>query len=387
MTGPALQLPPDLASPPAAGLRLPRSRRVLMTVDAVGGVWRYAVDLASALKSWNVEVVFAGFGPRPTERQVREAESVGRLVWHDAPLDWMVEDEAELDRVSGLIAETAGRFGVDIIQTNLPSQASGLAVSAPVVTATHSCVVTWFNAVRNCTVPAAWSWHIRRNLRGFLSADAVVAPSRAHARLTQRCYALPSEPSVVHNASRPRLSSGRRSNRALAAARWWDEGKNAAVLDAAAASARTPVELAGPLIGPGGGSRTLCSAVHLGVLDHDRLRELMARRTIFVSPSLYEPFGLAALEAALSGAALVLADIPTYRELWDGAADFVAPHDAEGFAAAIDALASDHRRRQRQATAAQRRARDFAPATQAEAMLDVYEDAVRRRSGSAALAG
>ncbi len=383
----ALQLPADIAASPAGRLNFRRTRRVLMTLDAVGGVWRYALDLAGALKPWNVEVVFAGFGPSPSEQQVAEAESVGRLVWHEAPLDWMVEDEKPLDRLPRLIAETADRFGVDLIQTNLPSQACGLTVPVPVVAMTHSCVVSWFRAVRNSAVPESWSWHIRRNLRGFLGADVVVAPSRAHARLTQACYGLPSQPVVVHNASASRTSVGRRFNHALAAGRWWDEGKNAAVLDAAAASARTPIEMVGPLNGPRGQSKALHGACYLGSLDNGRLRNLMARRTIFVSPSIYEPFGLAPLEAALSGAALVLSDIPTYRELWDGAADFVAPYDAAGFAAAIDGLAQDHRRRQHVAAAAGRRARDFGLARQAQAMLDVYDDAVRRRAGSSALAG
>ena len=56
----------------------------------------------------------------------------------------------------------------------------------------------------------------------------------------------------------------------------------------------------------------------------------MARAAIFVSSSVYEPFGLAVLEAAGSGAALVLSDIPTFRELWDEAALFAPPGDAAG---------------------------------------------------------
>jgi glycosyltransferase involved in cell wall biosynthesis len=38
----------------------------------------------------------------------------------------------------------------------------------------------------------------------------------------------------------------------------------------------------------------------------------------------YEPFGLAVLEAAQAGMALVLSNTPGFRELWDGAALFVA---------------------------------------------------------------
>src|SRR5919206_320241 len=39
--------------------------RVLMTTDAVGGVWIYTADLAAALDRHGVDVVVAGMGPRP----------------------------------------------------------------------------------------------------------------------------------------------------------------------------------------------------------------------------------------------------------------------------------------------------------------------------------
>jgi glycosyltransferase involved in cell wall biosynthesis len=76
----------------------------------------------------------------------------------------------------------------------------------------------------------------------------------------------------------------------------------------------------------------------LGSLSMVDLREEYAACGLFASAALYEPFGLAALEAAHAGTALVLSDIPTHRELWDGAAVFVPPRDAEGFAACCAAL-------------------------------------------------
>ena len=60
------------------GLTMP-PRRILMTIDAVGGVWRYAMDLAAALRSESVETVFAGFGPAPSAHQRAEAEAIGTI--------------------------------------------------------------------------------------------------------------------------------------------------------------------------------------------------------------------------------------------------------------------------------------------------------------------
>ena len=54
----------------------------------------------------------------------------------------------------------------------------------------------------------------------------------------------------------------------------------------------------------------------------------------------YEPFGLAVLEAAQAGMRLVLSDIPSFRELWDGAATFVASRRADLLPALRHALAA-----------------------------------------------
>jgi glycosyltransferase involved in cell wall biosynthesis len=113
----------------------------------------------------------------------------------------------------------------------------------------------------------------------------------------------------------------------------------------------------------------------------------MRRAGILASPSIYEPFGLAALEGALSGAALVLADIPTYRELWDGCALFAPMDDAAAFADALDAAASDARLRQHLAQRARRRALEFSPGAQAERVLGVYDEATRLHSSPLAMAG
>ena len=64
----------------------------------------------------------------------------------------------------------------------------------------------------------------------------------------------------------------------------------------------------------------------------------MARASIYAMPARYEPFGLSILEAGLSGCALVLGDIPSLREHWEGAAVFVAPDDRDALRSAIARL-------------------------------------------------
>lgn len=346
----------------------PPPRRVLMTLDAVGGVWRYALDAAAELRAGGVEVVLAGFGPRPVPEQAAEA---AELVWIDRPLDWMADDERDLADTAEALARLVRDSGADLVHLNLPSQAAGLAVDVPVVVVAHSCVATWWAAIRGGELPETWRWQRRLTGAGLRRADAIVAPSQSHAAAIEACYGPLSPIHVVPNATRPALCRGK-APIVAAAARWWDEGKGGPLLDEVAARTAWPVVAAGATEGPNGAAFAFAHARALGPLSGDEARTLLAGAAIVVSPSRYEPFGLVALEAAAAGAALVLADIPTYRELWNGAALFADPRDPDAFATAIDALVADPPRRALLGEAAAARAAAFSPARQIERLLAAY---------------
>jgi glycosyltransferase involved in cell wall biosynthesis len=72
----------------------------------------------------------------------------------------------------------------------------------------------------------------------------------------------------------------------------------------------------------------------LGGVDDEGLKWLYEQCRLFVFPSLDEGFGLPVVEAALSGAPMVLSDIPAFRELAPGAA-FFDPTDTAAIGAAI----------------------------------------------------
>jgi glycosyltransferase involved in cell wall biosynthesis len=77
----------------------------------------------------------------------------------------------------------------------------------------------------------------------------------------------------------------------------------------------------------------------LGPLPSDDIADLYAAADLFVFPSTWETFGLAAVEAAMVGLPLVVSDLPVLREVLqvDGAEPvaFADPYDAEGWCAAI----------------------------------------------------
>ncbi|UAX98395.1 glycosyltransferase family 4 protein (plasmid) [Ensifer adhaerens] len=348
-----------------------------MTVDAVGGVWRYAMDLASAAQSMGIEVIFAGFGPPPSVEQADEARRIGTLEWVPAPLDWTATAEQELTLVPWLLEKLVTQHSVDLLHVNLPSQAVGIHEDIPVVAVSHSCVATWFQSVRGTPPSPDWFWHKRLNSEGFKRANVVLSPSASHAASLVRCYGAIERIVVVHNATRCSCRNPQKQHFVFAAARWWDDGKNGAVLDAAAGRIVWPLIMAGACTGPDGQGITFDHANSPGELSHPEVTKLMSRASIVVSPSIYEPFGLVALEAARVGAALVLADIPSYRELWDGVAVFANPHDPAAFADAVNAFIVDPSRTIDFARRAQIRSTDFTIEAQRDGVLNAYRQAMR----------
>ncbi|TDW35799.1 glycosyltransferase involved in cell wall biosynthesis [Rhizobium azibense] len=343
-----------------------------MTLDAVGGVWRYAMDLAAGLRGRGVEIVFTGLGPAPSATQTGEAKALGQLVWLDAPLDWMATNRAEISVAPAEISQIARDYGVDLLHLNLPSQAAGIDTPLPVVVVSHSCVVTWFAAVRGTPVPPEWSWQRDANCEGFDRADAVLSPSRSHADALRAAYGLIPRLRVIHNASRVGSDQRPKNIFVFAAGRWWDEGKNGAVLDRAAAAMPLPVIMAGSCVGPNGQRLKLNDAHERGPLPYPKTIAMMQRAKILVSPSVYEPFGLTALEAARCGAALVLSDIPTHRELWDGCALFFDPHDPQSLAATCMHLGEDEQLRNELVVRSLERSRAFRLERQAASVLETY---------------
>jgi glycosyltransferase involved in cell wall biosynthesis len=98
----------------------------------------------------------------------------------------------------------------------------------------------------------------------------------------------------------------------------------------------------------------------LGYRDHPDTLAAMARAAIAVMPSRWqEPFGLTALEAMASGAALVCSPRGGLPEVGGDAVIYADPDDPAAFADAILALANDPARRAALADAGRKRARRF----------------------------
>lgn len=322
------------------------SPRVLMTADAVGGVWTYALDLAAGLAERGVHVVLAVLGPAPTAVQAAAAQQVGvDVLATELSLDWAAGVScAEMKAAAAAVALLAGETRAHLIHLNSPMLAAAGGYRAPVLGACHSCLSTWWKAVKDGPAPESLRWRAQLLRQGMLACDALVAPSAAFARATAEAHETP-PPFVVHNGRRrppPDAFEPPRETAVFTSGRLWDEGKNVRVLDAAAAMTALPIRAAGPLQEPAGPGRAAFENLELlGQLGSFEVREQLRAHRIYASAALYEPFGLGVLEAAQAGCALVLADIPTFRELWDEAALFVPADAPAAFATAFERLAAE----------------------------------------------
>jgi glycosyltransferase involved in cell wall biosynthesis len=338
-----------------------RDIRLLMTADAAGGVWTYTLETARALAGRGISTTLAVLGEPPSESALREAQATAGLTIEltDLPLDWTASSSLEVTHAGEQIARLARRIGADLVQLNAPALAATASFPVPTIAVLHSCVATWWEAVHgHAALPPDLEWRAKLTRAGLARVDAAIAPSQALAEQAQRIYALPTAPMVIRNGRSPAIGApaAARDIPVLTAGRLWDGGKNIAALDRAAAHLPFRVSAAGPLRGPNGASVEFSHLHWLGKLEPEALRDAMARSAVFVSPALYEPFGLAVLEAAQAGCALVLSDIPTFRELWDGAALFVAPSDPHALRNALNTLIADTALRTGLAAAAEERA-------------------------------
>ncbi|WP_239017735.1 glycosyltransferase family 4 protein [Sphingomonas aracearum] len=353
-----------------------------MTADAVGGVWQYATDLARALAGEGVSVLLALLGPPLSADQRRTAEELRgvTLIETGLPLDWLCDGPAPVLAAGARIAELARAEGVDLLHLNSPALAAAAPSGLPTVAVAHGCVSTWWQAARpGQPLAPEFTWHAALMREGLHAADVVAAPTMAYARTVRRQYGLRRTPAAVHNGRLPLVATEVMPTEVFTAGRLWDAVKRTALLDGVAALLPVPFDAAGTLTAPHGET---VAPLHLrasGAVSETVLAAHLAARPVFVSAAGFEPFGLAVLEAAAAGCPLVLSDIAGFRELWDGAAVFVAGDDPRRWADAIEAVRTDPAERHRLSAAAVERAVRYTPAAMADATLRLYAEALDAR--------
>ena len=352
-----------------------------MTADTVGGVWTFAIDLAQALGEEGIEVALATVGGPPTPAQRSDAREVAPLGVFESSfrLPWMDEPWDDVRNAREWLRGLASQLGPDIVHLNDPVHASR-AYDAATVAVGHSCVLSWWQSVKNEPAPPGWNRYQRAMAQGLATADEVVAPSRSMLSALQRYYGLRSGWVIPNGRNGTHLSPGSKEEIVFAAGRVWDPAKNLMALDELARGLTWPVYVAGEQRHPDREMGAGASHMHLlGCLPSRAVAEWLTRASIYAFPARYEPFGLSVLEAALAGCALVLSDIPTLREQWDGKAVFVQLDDPGTLRLATEALIQDPHLRQTLAMRARRHALSLTPRRMALSYSRLYAELLTRR--------
>ncbi len=363
--------------------------RLLLTTDSVGGVWTFTRELSEGLLRSGCDIALASVGPSPSHSQnawvTRMQSAWGKRFQFsrvDAPLEWMQDNELAFDAAPALQA-IAGCFEADLIHSG-QYFAGALEIGLPVVLTAHSDVFSWAASCRAQPLgDTPWLRRYRTVVNaGLAKASAIVAPTRWMLDALAENFVLPATRQVIPNGRSAFPACGpTRTLQAVTCGRLWDEAKNVGLLGCI--EAPMPLFVAGETAHQGAALlEQLGSALLLGPLSEAELLALLHRSAIYICTSTYEPFGLAALEAALCGCAVVANDIAPLREVWGDAALYFS--DASSLSALLQQLAIDsHLLSDFQLRSATRAAR-YTPEAMTAAYLALYEECVRVREVSRA---
>ncbi len=341
--------------------------KILMTCTAAGGMWTYAVDLLRELGALGCELDLAVLAGELDEARRIEASRLTNVVVHEAP-----RAAGEGRRREWLAALVADR-GPDLLHVN--DFASGARPwTVPVVLVAHD---------------AAPGGRAEPVVEAVDRADHVIATSAAGLRELLAQYpeadAEGREAVIRHGIDPRRWPVGQRREPFVLAAGDLDDRD--AQLHSLLRTARA-IEHRVVIAGAGKRARNPSAdgqppnVLLPGPLTRERFAAYCRRAAVYTHPGRSAPFGLAVLEAALSGCALVLADIAPLRELWDGAARFVEPGDESALAESLATLLGDTEEAARLAVAARARALRYGARRMALAYIAVYANVLDQRSAA-----
>ena len=354
--------------------------RILITTDVVGGVWQFTHDLAAGLLREGSSVALVSLGGSPTAEQADQCARLRSEYRNNfqyescpVPLEWMQENHGAYFDAVPLLSRIARDFAADLVHAN-QFCFGAFPLDIPKIITAHSDVLSWAEACRSEPLEnSPWLRQYRRLVAdGLKGASAIVAPTqwmlnalRKNFPLRIRCEVIPNGRTLAPTAP------GERQLRAITAARLWDEAKDVRMLGDV--SAPVPICAAGQVQhGSASAPASLGSVRLLGRLSQEELLDFFRQSAIYICTSRYEPFGLAPLEAAHCGCAVLARDIPSLREVWQDAALYFS--DAQSLSALLDQLADDSAL----LVAAQERSFARAQSFTAEQMLAAYRNLFAR---------
>ncbi len=313
--------------------------KILMTTDNIGGVWTFALDMARGLKKYNIEVVLAVIGEPLTESQKLELDGISYRHFK-AKQEWMDNPWNNVYASGKWLLWLKELENPDIMHLN--SYTLGcLEWNIPVIVTLHSCVLSWWEAVKNEQAPASWNLYREHVKAGIQSADMLTAPSNFMMEAAEKNYGTFRNKKIIYNGRNAhQFIRGKKEKIVFSMGRTWDEAKNIKLLVKAAETIDYPVIIAGKISSDE--VKNLPSNVSLpGQLNQRQVAGWLSKAWVYALPAKYEPFGYSFLEAAFSGCALVGGNIPSLNEIWSTSMTYTHTNDAGQLAQIINDLMSN----------------------------------------------
>jgi glycosyltransferase involved in cell wall biosynthesis len=371
--------------------------RLIITTDAVGGVWQYTATLADGLaEQYNAHVMLVVCGRPPNSAQLeglrlgsRPKGGMVQMEHADVPLEWEGATHRLYEAARQHILDLALRWGAHLVHANEHYLGEMGVSGMPVVVVSHSDLCSWRAHVLSEVAPVVDQAYTHRLRSGLAAAAAVVAPSLMVAEALGRWYSYSGVVRLIANGVGPHKTGFPvvRSLDVIMVGRLWDNAKNLACFAGMASGMPDHVCVAvGDTVGPQGPIDVGASSYvqFVGALSHADVRAYMSRSRVFVSAAFYDPFGLAAVEAAMAGCSLVLSDIPSYRAIWADCAAYFDPSNSHALRRQVEAMLDDENSRAAMAERAAQRAREL---YSAERMTTSYMALYQRLAHRHGLAG
>jgi glycosyltransferase involved in cell wall biosynthesis len=320
---------------PANNLAAKVRREVMRILQVIhdrerGGVQTLAATIGQALIQQRVTMETAYLYPcasTPALAKLAYALRMARIIWRGG-YDTLIAYQSTASILVGIVGTLAGCRLRVVHQTCTPSEAP-----LPLRLMDRLAGTLGFyssNIINSATTWAAFARYPARYRRAMILIEyGVDVPVATYSREETRArFALPASAPVLLNVDR--LAAQKNQDTLIRALACLPQAH--LVIAGDGPQHETFHDLAGTLGVDG--------RLHmLGAVPEADVADLYAAADLFVFPSNLETFGFGAVEAAVTGLPMVVADLPVLREvLCAGGAEpvsFVAPFDVEGWISAI----------------------------------------------------
>jgi glycosyltransferase involved in cell wall biosynthesis len=354
--------------------------KVLMTADTIGGVWTYAIDLCKGLQKYDIAVHLLTMGKLPDGQQRKQVQELSNVTLYesDYKLEWMPDCWDDVAKAKQWVQSIYEKVKPDVLHFNNYGQTTGT-WDCPVITVYHSCVQTWWKAVKGENAPQEWDQYKALVNKALAGSNMVVAPSASILEQAKHIYGTLRHVKVIYNGSQNKgYNQYTKQPFILTAGRLWDEAKNIQLLTRIGATLSWPVYIAGDNTDIDTTIKIPGNVQFTGQLTPHEMQQYMKKASVFVMPAKYEPFGLAILEAANAGCALALSNIDTLQEIWGETAAYFNPSDENEAHSVVEQLINDAEWRNAMALKSEKRAKEFSVENMAYNYNGLYQELLQQ---------